>query len=132
MNKQPITQQQRRFLNEYSETLNLEKSAQQAGYKSTNAKAQAAALLQKEHYCKELEKIAQQKASYLNICKAYVVKKYLELVEYATFQDNGLPKDPTLGLRALDGLCKVLPKEGSATDADTITTKIEGLNHDKI
>lgn len=130
--KNTLTGQQKRFLCEYAKTLDIEKSAHKAGYKSTNSRAQAEGMLSKELYRRELEKIIAQKASYLDVCKAYIIKKYLELLEYASENQEDGPKDAALALRALDGLCKHLP-EGAENPADSpLGFHIEGLDINKI
>ena len=120
-----ITQQQRAFLGEYATTLEPEKSAIAAGYSSTAAKKVARELLVKPHIVRELQKLISERADYLDVCRGFMVGKYLELIDHA-FKD-GL-NDPPLGLRALDGLAKQLPKEGFEGAGGLQPLKIEGLD----
>jgi len=132
MTRKHITQQQKRFLNEYADTLNLEKSARAAGYRSTNVLSQVRAMLLKPAFKQELEKIISERVFCLDIPRSYIVKKYLELIEYASAADEGGMQDPALALRALDGLCKNFPGEENAPAEDVLSMRIEGLNHQKI
>ena len=132
-NERPVTSQQRRFLSEYADSLDARSSALKAGYSAKSAITQARELLGREKYLKALDEIITQKAMALEICPAFVVKKYLELIFWAS-ADSETPKDPVLLLRALDGLCKHLNRATSNDEGaeESMLTKIIGLNQEKI
>lgn len=140
-----LTLQQRRFLREYSKTLDAKRAAIFAGYTAKTAAMQAKELLRKEKYARELNEIIEQKADHLEVCSGFIVKKYLQLIDWASghsansaleagLRDRGKPKEPTLLLRALDGLCKHLSHAGLMDEGDenSMLTKIIGLNQERI
>jgi len=134
MDKEEINANHKKFLEYYAKTLNARQSAQLAGYKSENGISSVKKILDNPKKVFELEKIIAKSISKLEVTKAFVVKKYLKIIEYAFFEDENGLKDPQLGLRALDGLCKQLtnPKNEDIKQQKTIFENIEGLDPDKI
>lgn len=132
-NERPITTQQRRFLTEYAESLDARNAALKAGYTAKSALLQARELLGREKYLRALEEIIAQKVTALEVCPAFIVKKYLQLVSWAS-GDGTVPEDAPILLRALDGLCKHLSRgdfdAGGAEES--MLTRIIGLNQEKI
>ena len=128
-----VTTQQRRFLTEYAECLDARSAALKAGYTAKSALLQARELLGREKYLRTLDEIIAQKAAALEVCPAFVVKKYLQLIFWAT-GEGSVPQDPPILLRALDGLCKHLSRgdfEGASAE-ESMLTRIIGLNQEKI
>ena len=65
----------------------------------------------------------------------YIEKKYLQIINWAAGDSNAKePKDPATLLKALDGLCKHLSREGFEGDGaqESMLTRIIGLNQEKI
>ena len=134
----------RKFLEEYSDTLDIKGSALAAGYKKQTASANGHNILKSERARRELTAIINEKACKLQVCKGYIINSYLKILDWAlSLDDAGRPNDPALGLRALDSIVRqaesrpilhFLPQK----DADLkengggIFSSIVGLNPEKI
>lgn len=134
MNKEKINKNQKKFLEYYAKTLDMDTSAKIAGYKTPFGICGVKKFLDNPKGLFELEKIIKAGISKLEVTKAFIVKKYLQIIEYAFFEDEGGLKDPQLGLRALDGLCKQLSciKIEDVKNQKSIFESIEGLDPNKI
>ncbi len=134
MNKENININQKKFLENYAKTLDAEHSAQLAGYKNKNSVTNVKKILDDPKKLKQLNTIIMQSAKKLEITKAFIVQKYLKIIEYAFFEDENGLKEPQLALRALDGLCKQLNcgKYEELKTKKSIFESIEGLDPDKI
>lgn len=134
MNKENINNNQKKFLEHYATTLDCLKSARLAGYKSANALSAAKKILDNNQKLAILDKIIDSNAQKLNITRAFIIKKYLKIIDYAFFEDENGLKDPQLALRALDGLCKQLgaQKIENFSTTKSIFEQIEGLDVEKI
>lgn len=140
-----LTQQQKDFVTEYIKTLDAELSAQKAGYKSANLKFIADQLLSKDFVIKEIRTQLKKQISSLQVHKSYVIQKLLEIAEFSLEEEEVLDKDggytgkkrlrdATVGLRALEALCKYLgftSKEAEGMPETKIIT-IKNLDEDKI
>ena len=134
MNKENINNNQKKFLEHYAKTLDAEHSARLAGYKNQNTVTNVKKILDDPKKLKQLDEIIKQNAKKLEITKAFIVQKYLKIIEYAFFEDENGLKEPQLALRALDGLCKQLcgNKYEELKTKKSIFENIEGLDPDKI
>lgn len=114
-----LTQQQKRFVNEYIRTLDGEAAAKNAGYKAKNLKSFAQEFLTRPYIVKEINTQLRTQISALNVQRGYVVKKLLQIAEFSLEEEDILDKDgnytgkrklrdSSAGLKALDGLCKYL------------------------
>lgn len=135
-------QKQRKFLEEYSNTLDLKASALAAGYKKQTAVANVRNYLKNPAAEKELKALCERKAGHLEICRGYIVAGYLKILDWAlSLDDNGKPNDAGAALRALDGIVKQTGLEISRSAANPlentlqnpeIVTNIKGLDPNKI
>ena len=134
MNKENININQKKFLEHYARTLDAEHSARLAGYKNQISVTNVKKILDDPKKIGMLNKIIKQNADKLEITKAFIVQKYLKIIEYAFFEDENGLKEPQLALRALDGLCKQLGgvKCEDIKNKKSIFENIEGLDTDKI
>ncbi len=134
MDKDNININQKKFLENYARTLDAEHSAHLAGYKNKNSVTNVKKILDDPKKINFLNKIIKQSAQKLEITKAFVVQKYLKIIEYAFFEDENGLKEPQLALRALDGLCKQLGgnRHEELKNKKSIFENIEGLDPDKI
>lgn len=136
---------QRKFLEEYSNTLDIRASARAAGYKKQTGVANALNYLTGERGKRELRALIAKKTQHLEVCKGYIILSYLQILDWALSKDDeGHITEPTLALRALDGLTKQLTngfQTGSSSAQDTyaaeaqnpsIITSIVGLDPKKI
>ncbi len=132
----------RKFLDEYSDTLDITASALAAGYKKQTASANGHNALKSERARRELMAIIDEKARKLQICKGYIVNAYLKILDWAlTLDDSGRPNDPSLAIRALDSIVRqsenrsilhFLPQKESKDEQTGIFSSIAGLNPEKI
>ncbi len=135
-------QKQRKFLEEYSNTLDLKASALAAGYKKQTAVANIRNYLKNPAAENELKALCERKAGHLEICRGYIVAGYLKILDWAlSLDDNGKPNDAGAALRALDGIVKQTGLEISRSAANPlentlqnpeIVTNIKGLDPNKI
>ncbi len=137
MEKTPLTPQQRQFLINYAQSLDTRQSAQKAGYKAPGGITQAEKLLKNPHHRAQLDAITEEKALKYDICKAYVVKKYLEIMRGALSPKNSesAPQDAALALRALDSMARTLgifAPENARTDECGMLKNIIGLDTQRI
>lgn len=139
MNDTNNKQKQRKFLDEYSKSLDIKASALAAGYKKQTALANVQNLLNNPRVVKELKALCESKAAHLEICPGYIIFGYLKILDWALSLDEyGKPNDSALGLRALDGLVKQLGcdiQEQSKKNENenlAIITSIKGLDPNKI
>ena len=141
-----LTQQQNKFVSEYIKTLDAELSAKNAGYKSKNLKGIADELLSNNFVINEIKAQLKRHISSLRVHKGYVVQKLLEIAEFSLEEEDILDKDggytgkrklrdATVGLRALESLCKHLGFSSKIEDNENSETKIitiNNLDEDKI
>lgn len=114
----PLTSQQKRFIEEYIKTLNPEQSVIKAGYSRERVHRQSEELLNNPKIIAEINHQAEQRTQRLNADKAFIVKKLLDIVNISTeaeeiFDKTGSPTgkkrltDSGSALRALDALTKL-------------------------
>lgn len=141
-----ITKQQKEFVSEYIKTLDAELSAKTAGYKSKDLKSVAEELLSNNFVIKEIKTQLKSHISSLRVHKGYVVQKLLEIAEFSLEEEEILDKeggytgkrrlrDASIGLKALETLCKHLGFSSKNEHADVAETKIitiKNLDDDKI
>lgn len=141
-----LTKQQKAFVHEYLTCLDATKSALKAGYTKPRAKIQGELLLKKDYILRELNAQLTRQANSLQVGKAYVIRRLLNIIEFSLEQEEILEKDGTRSgktklkdpqscLRALDCLCKHLGLASSdqlASDSDPKVTFIDNLNEKKI
>lgn len=141
-----LTQQQKKFISEYIKSLDAELSAKNAGYKSKDLKSVAEDLLSNNFVIKEIKDQLKCHISSLRVDKGYVIQKFLEIAEFSLEEEEILDKeggytgkkklrDATVGLRALEYLCKYLGfavKSGEDIIPETKIITINNLDEDKI
>lgn len=142
---QNLTKQQKIFIKEYIKSLDSEVSAQKAGYKSKDFRALGERLLSNNLVIKEIKFQLKKQINSLRVNRGYVIQKLLEIAEFSLEEEDVLDKDggytgkkklrdATVGLRALEYLCKYLgfsqkePETGSETKIITISN----LDEEKI
>jgi len=114
-----LSQQQKRFINEYIKTLDGETSAKNAGYKSKDLKSLSNELLSNRHVINEIKLQLQNHIASLRVHKGYVIQKLLQIAEFSLEEEDILDKegnstgkkklrDTSAGLKALESLCKYL------------------------
>jgi len=141
---------QQKFLDEYSNTLDIKGSAFAAGYQKRTASANARNILRSEKTVKALKDLCERKAGHLEICKGFIINAYLKVLDWALSLDGeGRPAEPALALRALDGITKQLENrftgnsiagisaqkqsgEGTNSENKPIISEIAGLDASKI
>jgi len=135
-----LTKQQKEFVSEYIKTLDAELSAQNAGYKSDDLKIVTEKLLSNNFVIKEIKNQIKNQISSLRVHKGYVVQKFLEIAEFSLEEEEILDKeggytgkkklrDATVGLRALEYLCKYLGFSSKSDDEGMPETKIITINN---
>jgi len=131
----------RKFLDEYSKTLDIKASAEAARYGKKTGIAIARNLFKNPAVIKELEALCERKAEHLEICPGYIIFGYLKVLKWAlTADDGGKPNDPALALRALEGITRQLGTVFSDCTGNLavqegeipIITEIIGLDTNKI
>jgi len=141
-----ITKQQKEFVSDYIKTLDAELSAKNVGYKSKDFKEVADKLLSNNFVINEIKSQLKCHISTLRVHKGYVVQKLLEIAEFSLEEEDILDKDggftgkkklrdATVGLRALESLCKHLGFSAKSDDIESTETKIitiNNLDEDKI
>lgn len=141
-----LTQQQKKFVSEYIKTLDAELSAKNVGYKSSDLKVLAEKLLSNNFVIKEIRTQLKKHIYSLQVHKGYVIQKLLEIAEFSLEEEEILDKDggytgkrklrdATVGLRALEALCKHLGfymKDDNQTGSETKIITINNLDEDKI
>jgi len=142
-----LTQQQKRFVNEYIRTLDGELSAKNAGYKCKDLKSFSSELLQKDYIIHSIKQQLKLQLESLNVQKGYVIQKLLQIAEFSLEEEQildkeGVPtgkwklRDSGAGLKALEALCKYLgfstsnPSDNDYQEAKIIT--IANLDDEKI
>lgn len=141
-----LTKQQKTFVSEYIKSLDAELSAKNAGYKSSDLKISAERLLSNNSVIKEIKFQLKNHISSLRVHKGYVIHKLLEIAEFCLEDEEILDKDggytgkkrlrdATVGLRALEALCKHLgfdyrDSEDGMPEMNIIT--INNLDENKI
>lgn len=140
-----LTQQQQNFITEYIKTLDAELSARSAGYKNKDIKIVTEELLSNNFVIKEIKNRLKNHISSLRVHKSYVIYKLLEIAEFSLEEEEILDKeggytgkkklrDATVGLRALEALCKYLGFNSKSEDDGMPETKIiiNNLDENKI
>lgn len=140
-----LTKQQKIFVSEYIKTLDAELSAKNAGYEENEIKIVTEELLSNNFVIKEIKNQLKKQINSLRVNKGYVVQKFLEIAEFSLEEEEILDKDggytgkrklrdATVGLRALEYLCKYLgfgaKADESMPEAKIIT--INNLDDEKI
>lgn len=135
-----LTKRKKIFVAEYIKSLDAELSAKNAGYEECKAKVVAEKLLADNLVIKEIKKQINEHASALRVDKAYVVQKFLEIAEFSLEEEEILDKeggytgrrklrDATVGLRALEYLCKYLGFGAKHDDEGMPEAKIITINN---
>lgn len=152
--KKKLTNVQRKFIKVYLDTLNPVKSAIEAGYCEKNASSVAQMLLGNEAIINEINLILSSQTKTLNISKAYIVKKLVDIIENSlndsldeyNFDDhlssynrgkNGTKslkkqKDVAVALKALENLCKQLDFSSSHSKFDDKDDNYDELSSPRI
>ena len=79
-----LTKQQKKFLEEYANTLNIKQSALFADYNEKIALKQGRDFLSKKKYLQALNSIIERKIDHLEIPKSYIIKKFIQLIDWAS------------------------------------------------
>jgi len=135
-----LTQQQKNFVSEYIKTLDAELSAKNAGYKSKDIKAVCERLLADNFVIREIKTQLKSQLSSLRVHKGYVIQKLLEIAEFSLEEEEILDKDggytgkrklrdASIGLKALENLCKHLGFNSKAEQEGMPETKIITINN---
>lgn len=130
-----LTQQQKKFIEEYIKTVNGELSAKNAGYKTKDLKAQAEKLLSNPEIIKEIKEALNTHINSLSVPKGYVIQKLLQIAEFSIQEEDILDKegnytgkkklrDTSAALKALESLCKYLGFSNTETPENTKAVKI--------
>jgi phage terminase small subunit len=141
-----LTKQQKTFVSEYIKTLDGERSAKCAGYKSKNLTTTATELLSDETIIREIKTQLKQQISSLRVNKGYVIQKLLQIAEFSLEEEDILDKegdytgkkklrDTSAGLKALENLCKYLGFNSKQEDEEYKQAKIitiSNLDDEKI
>ena len=141
-----LTKQQKIFVSEYIKTLDGERSAKCAGYKSKNLTTTATELLSDETIIREIKTQLKQQISSLRVNKGYVIQKLLKIAEFSLEEEDILDKegdytgkkklrDTSAGLKALENLCKYLGFNSKQEDEEYKQAKIitiSNLDDEKI
>ena len=120
-----LTSQHKKFITEYIKTVNGELSAELAGYKNNNLKETAQRLLSEKIVIKEIKSRLKEQIISLQVEKAYVIQKLLQIAEFSLEEEDILDKegctngkkklrDTSTGLKALESLCKYLGLNNSS------------------
>lgn len=141
-----LTQQQKAFVSEYIKSLDAELSAKNAGYKSKDLRSVAENLLSNNFVINEIKTQLKSHISSLRVHKGYVIQKLLEIAEFSLEEEEILDKeggytgkrklrDASVGLKALETLCKHLgfnSKNENESMPETKIITINNLDEDKI
>ncbi len=119
--KSRLTLQQRRFVNNYIDTLDPTKSALNAGYHAATAKSKARELLSNPAIIAEIHAQAEKSALSLNVPNAFIVKKLLQIINSAfIFDDDIIEAENTHGEELSGSLNdKKIGAEGSGAKCGT-------------
>lgn len=135
-----LTQQQKTFVSEYINTLDAELSVKNAGYKSKDLKSVAENLLSNNFVINEIKTQLKNHISSLRVHKGYVIQKLLEIAEFSLEEEEILDKDggytgkrklrdASVGLKALETLCKHLGFNSKNDGEEIQETKIITINN---
>lgn len=141
-----LTKQQKNFVSEYIKTLDCELSAKKAGYKSSDLKKITEALFSNNSVINEIKSQLKSQLTCLRVHKGYVIQKLLEIAEFSLEEEEILDKeggytgkrklrDASVGLKALENLCKHLgfnSKTESEESSDVKIITIKNLDEEKI
>ena len=141
-----LTQQQKRFVNEYIMSLDAELAAKKAGYKCKDLKGFASELLQKDYIIHAIKSQLKLQIDSLSVQKGYVIQKLLQIAEFSLEEEDILDKegnstgkkklrDSSAGLKALESLCKYLGFSASQNEDEYKEAKIitiSNLDDEKI
>lgn len=138
-----LTQQQKKFVSEYIKSLDAELSAKKAGYKSKELKTVIEHLLSNNFVINEIKHQLKSHITSLRVHKSYVVHKLLEIAEFSLEEEDILDKDggftgkrklrdATVGLRALESLCKHLGFSSNEEMPEMKIITINNLDENKI
>lgn len=130
-----ITQQQKRFIEEYIKTVNGELAAKNAGYKTKDLKAVAEKLLSDTKIIKNIKATLNKHINSLCVPKGYVIQKLLKIAEFSLEEEDITDKegnftgkkkfrDTSAALKALESLCKYLGFNNPAADENYKPVKI--------
>lgn len=135
-----LTQQQKCFVIEYIKSLEAEVSAKNAGYKSKDLKCVTEKLLSNNFVIKEIKSQLKSQLSSLRVHKGYVIQKLLEIAEFSLEEEDILDKDggytgkrklrdASVGLKALENLCKHLGFNSKNDTEEPLETRIITINN---
>lgn len=152
--KKKLTNVQKKFIKVYLDTLNPAKSAIEAGYCEKNAPSVAQMLLDNENIINEINFILSSQTRTLNISKAYIVKKLVDIIENSLndstyesdFEENlttnnrgknvsktiKKQKDVAVALKALENLCKQLNFSSGCSKFDDKDDNCDDLSSPQI
>lgn len=141
-----LTYRKKLFVTEYIKTLDAELSAKNAGYEEHEIKNVTEVLLYNPLIIREMKHQLNRHILSLKVPKGYVVHRFLEIIEFSLEEEEILDKeggytgkkklrDATVGLRALEYLCKYLgfgAKNDEEGMPDTKIITIYNLDDNKI
>lgn len=140
MTESDSKRKQRKFLEEYVKTLDIQASMAAAGYPKRTAAMIIQNLLESPKTQRELKALCEKKAAHLEVCKGFIILNYLKLLDWAaSLDDNSAPMNAALALRALEGITRQLERDFAAQEDEPKTEEnrpiipiIKGLDPDKI
>lgn len=135
-----LTKQQKTFALEYIKSLDAELSAKNAGYEEDDIKTVTEELLSDNSVIKEIKNQLKKQINSLRVHKGYVIQKFLEIAEFSLEEEEILDKDggytgkrklrdATVGLRALEYLCKYLGFSSNSDNEGMPEAKIITINN---
>lgn len=130
-----ITQQQKKFIEEYIKTVDGETAAKNAGYKCKDLKAQAEKLLSDSVIIKNIKLTLNKQIESLSVHKGYVIQKLLQIAEFSLEEEDITDKegnftgkkklrDTSAALKAIESLCKYLGFAGGKQEDNYKPVKI--------
>lgn len=119
-----LTELQKKFVNEFVRSLNPLESCKKAGYAEKNINYTMADLMHSERVRAVIEHKIEESVLQLMPCRAFFVKKLLDIITAATATEEVLDRsgnatgktklaDASVALRALEALAKYFPAEST-------------------
>ena len=144
-----LTELQKKYVSEFIKSLNPFESCKKAGYAEKNINSALTELLGSERVRAVIEHKIEESAQNLTPCKAFFVKKLLDIVNATTASEEVFDRsgnvtgktklaDASVALRALEALSKYFPAEISDQNSDKNSDSgrgflcIENLDTEKI
>lgn len=115
MNKENININQKKFLEHYARTLDAEHSARLAGYKNQISVTNVKKILDDPKKIGMLNKIIKQNADKLEITKAFIVQKYLKIINMRFLKTKTVLKSRSLHFAHLTGFVNSLAVQNART-----------------